>query len=111
HDGKRIATHAEDEWLGEMQLPRDPRSEERTDEPNGGGDHESASRSAAKSSADGATDRGDDDQHDEPRQRERHANILAHPSSCKEDAEPRFTVPSRFRRSPSSGSMDGFASS
>src|SRR5712691_6522181 len=76
HDGKRIAAHAEDEWLGEVQLPRHPRSEQGADEPDGGGHQKPASRSAAKSPADGATDRGDNDQHDESWQRERHAYLL-----------------------------------
>jgi hypothetical protein len=73
-DGKRIAAHAKDEWLGEVELPRDPRSEQGADEPDGGGHHEAAARSAAKSPADGAADRSDNDQHDEPWQCERHAN-------------------------------------
>src|SRR5262249_4337596 len=76
HDGKRIAVHAENERLGEMQLPRDPRSEQSTDESDGGGRQESSARSATKSPADGATDRGDNDQHDEPRHCERHVTSL-----------------------------------
>src|SRR6266542_2832214 len=74
HDRKRITAHAKDEWLGEVELPRDPRSNQGTDEPDGGRYHEATARSAAKSPADGAADGGDNDQHDEPWQCERHAN-------------------------------------
>src|SRR5580704_12061285 len=76
HDGKRIAAHAQDEWLGEMELPRDPRSEQCADEPDGGGNDEPAAHSATQSPTDGSADRGDNDQHDEPWQCERHTNLL-----------------------------------
>src|SRR5712691_8605048 len=75
-DRKRIGAHAEDEGFGEMELARDPRSEQRADEPDGGGDNEPAARSAGQSPTDGAADRGDNDQHDEPWQCERHMDLL-----------------------------------
>jgi hypothetical protein len=75
-DRKRIAAHAEDEWLCEVELPRDPRPEQSADEPDRGGNDESAARAAAKSPADGAADRSDDNQYDEPWQCERHSDLL-----------------------------------
>ena len=45
-DRKRITAHTENEGLGEVELPRDPRSEQSADEPDGGGHQESAARSA-----------------------------------------------------------------
>jgi len=75
-DRKRIATHAEDKWLGEVELSRNPRPEQSADEPDGGGHDESAARAAAKSPADSAADGGDDDQHEKPWQCERHTHNL-----------------------------------
>ena len=76
HDGKRITAHAEDKWLGEVQLPSDPWSEESADEPDGGGHQESASRAATKSPADSTAECSDNDQHDKPWQCERHVDLL-----------------------------------
>jgi hypothetical protein len=69
-DRKRITAHTENEGLGEVELPRDPRSEQSADEPDGGGHQESAARSAAQRPADSTANRGNNDQDEEPWQRQ-----------------------------------------
>src|SRR4029077_2173643 len=85
HDRKRISTHTQDERFTETELPSDPRSKQRTDEPDGGGNDEPAAHAAAQRSAHSPTDRRNNNQHDKPGQCQRHTTSLSTDKRCKDE--------------------------
>ena len=67
HDRKRLAARVEHQWLGEVELVRDPGPEEGADETEGDRRDEPALGSPSEGLADSTADGRDENEHDERR--------------------------------------------